>query len=190
MDKFLIVVFFIFINNFNLLNYKTNTEYKISKSSENSSFKEIKKKSDNLTNKVLKKAKDKNYKGLTKKEYENFIKEIPIYHNAKIYDLTEKFGMRIRVHTTEDTNFQKVVNFYTEEMKKKGWNIVFPNDEELRIWNEALDSDRSKPPVITINLNKNKTKVNCNLMIGLTKDARLLNQVIIITRYLTDAVLQ
>lgn len=127
---------------------------------------------------------------ITTKEYEKYLKEIPIYPNAKIYDLKKKLGIKMIAHITPDINFEKIVTFYTQKMKKKGWKVLFPNTQEMEIWTQALNKDRTKPPVITIILNKEKTKINCNLMIGVVKDARLTNDLTIITIYLSEAMLE
>lgn len=129
-------------------------------------------------------------KNITTKEYQKYLQEIPVYPKSKIYDLKDKLNIRMIAHITEDTNFQKIVDFYTSNMKKKGWNVLFPTNQEMEIWFQALNSDRTKTPVITIVLNKEKTKINCNLMIGVTKDARLATDLTIITIYLSDTVLR
>lgn len=129
-------------------------------------------------------------KNITTREYQKYLQEIPIYPSSKIYDLKDKLNIRMIAHITTDTNFQKIVDFYTLNMKKKGWNVLFPSNKEMKIWFQALNSDRTKPPVITIVLNKEKTKINCNLMIGVTKDARLATDLTIITIYLSDTVLR
>lgn len=129
-------------------------------------------------------------KNITTKEYQKYLQEIPIYPSSKIYDLKDKLGIRMIAHITTDTNFQKIVDFYISIMNKKGWSVLFPNEQEMKIWVQALNSDRTKSPVITIVLNKEKTKINCNLMIGVTKDARLATDLTIITIYLSDTVLR
>lgn len=135
-------------------------------------------------------SKTKETNELSDNDYKKYIKEIPIYPNSKIHDLKEKFGMRIKVHVSKDLDIEKIVNFYVSTMKKKNWSVIFPNDEEMKVWLDALNSDRTKPYVITIILNKNKTKINCNLMIGITKDARLEREISIITIYLSSTMLQ
>lgn len=129
-------------------------------------------------------------KNITAKEYQKYLEEIPVYPKSKNYDLKDKLGIRMVAHITTDTNFQKIVDFYTLNLKKKGWLVLFPTDQEMEIWLQALNSDRTKSPVITIILNKEKTKINCNLMIGVTKDARLATDLTIITIYLSDTVLR
>lgn len=132
----------------------------------------------------------KTISSLTTKEYQTYSKEIPIYPNAQIYDLKQKLGLKMIAHITSDLNFEKIVTFYTNKMKKKGWKVLFPNTQEMEIWTQALNKDRTKPPVITVILNKEKTKINCNLMIGVVKDARLTNDLTIITIYLSEAMLE
>jgi hypothetical protein len=125
---------------------------------------------------------------ISDKEYENNIKEIPIYPQARIYDL-KNYNIRMKVHLTGDS-FEKVTNFYVAKLQEKGWKIVFPNPVELEIWMQALYSDKNKTPNITINLTKPKTKLNCNITIGVVKDARSPEDLTIITIYLTDTILR
>ncbi len=129
-------------------------------------------------------AKDKS----TNFDYNKYISNIPIYPNSAIYDLNEK-RIRMRIHLTEDS-FEKVSEFYMKKMLEKGWKIEFPNDIEYKIWMEALNKDRTKTKNIMIGLVDPKTNINCNLSIGVAKDARLVKNVTIVSIYLTDTMLR
>lgn len=125
------------------------------------------------------KAKDTNF------DYNKYISNIPIYPKAIVYDLEKNTKIRMRVHLTEDS-FEKVTQFYIKKMTEKGWFIEFPDKLELKIWMEALNKDKSKTPNIMLGMIDPKTKVNCNLSIGVVKDARLPKEVTIVSIYLTN----
>jgi hypothetical protein len=125
---------------------------------------------------------------ISEPEYEKNIKQFPIYPNARIFDINDG-NLKMKVHLTE-ASFEKVSNFYVSKMLEKGWKIVFPDPVELEIWMEALYSDKSKTPNLMLSLTKPKTKFNCNITIGVVKDARSPNDLTIITIYLTDAMLK
>lgn len=122
-------------------------------------------------------------------DYNKYIGNIPVYPNASVYDLEKDINVKVRVHLTED-NFDKVTQFYIKKMQEKGWVVLFPNKFELKIWNEALNKDRSKTPNIMLGLIDPKTKVNCNLSIGVAKDARMPKEVTIVSIYLTNKMLR
>ncbi|MBC7475295.1 MAG: hypothetical protein H7263_13470 [Candidatus Sericytochromatia bacterium] len=122
-------------------------------------------------------------------EYNRYMKEMPIYPKAKAYDLKDFVKIKIKFYMTEDS-FEDVTGFYIKQMEKKGWKIEFPNPLELKIWYEALNKDRTKTPNIMLGLINPKSKVNCNITIGVVKDARYPKDMTIITIYLTDTMLR
>jgi hypothetical protein len=125
------------------------------------------------------------YAKITDSEFEKNIKEFPVYPQATIYDL-KNYNIRMKVHLTE-ASFEKVTTFYVAKLQKMGWKIVFPDPLELKTWMEALYSDKTKTPNIMLSLTKPKTKFNCNITIGVVKDARSPEDITIITIYLTDS---
>lgn len=122
-------------------------------------------------------------------DYNKYISNIPVYPKANVYDLSKTANIKMRVHVTEDS-FDKVARFYMKKMQEKGWVVEFPNKLELEIWMEALDKTKDKTPNIMIGLIEPKTKVNCNLSIGVVKDARLPRNVTIVSIYLTNTMLR
>jgi len=111
--------------------------------------------------------------------------QLPIYPQAKIYDLEKKLKVKMKMHLT-DAEFNKVTAYYLEKFTEKGWKVSFPNPLELKIWLEALASEKNKPPNIMLNLIKDKPRINCNITIGVVKNARSNKDFTIITLYLTD----
>ncbi len=124
-----------------------------------------------------------------KPNFDLFMNEIPVYPKAKIYDLKNLISVGMKLHLTEDS-FEKVSTFYINKFLEKGWLVEFPDPIELKIWMEALQHDRNKPPNIMLHLIKPKTKLNCNITIGVVKDARSPKDLTIITIYLTDTMLK
>ncbi|MFN8578173.1 MAG: hypothetical protein U0354_15150 [Candidatus Sericytochromatia bacterium] len=122
-------------------------------------------------------------------DYNKYISNIPTYPKAVVYDLEKETKIKMRVHLIEDS-FEKVTQFYINEMTQKGWFIEFPDKLEYKIWMEALNKDKSKKPNIMIGMIDPKTKINCNLSIGVVKDARLTKEVTIVSIYLTNTMLR
>lgn len=131
----------------------------------------------------------KEKKASIKVDYEKYNKEIPLYPKARVYDLKKMLKIRMTMYLTED-KFEKVVNFYLTQLTKKGWQIDFPNELELKIWMEALNSNRAKTPNIMLVLSKPKTKITCNLSIGVVKDKNYAKDLTVITSYISDVVLK
>lgn len=132
---------------------------------------------------AIAKNKDNNF------DYNKHINKVPIFPQSKVYDLKDIINIRMRVHLTE-ASFDKVCSFYMKKMIEKGWVLEFPTDFEYKIWMEALDKDKTKTPNLMIGMIDPKTKVNCNLSIGVVKDARLAKDFTIVTIYLTSTMLR
>lgn len=122
-------------------------------------------------------------------DYNKYISNIPVYPKSIVYDLEKETNIKMRVHLTEDA-FDKVTQFYIRQMLKRGWIMEFPDTLEYKIWMEALNKDRSKRPNLMIGMVDPKTKINCNLSIGVVKDARLPKEVTIVSIYLTNTMLR
>lgn len=121
-------------------------------------------------------------------DYNKYINNIPVYPKSIVYDLKE-LKIKMRVHLSEDS-FEKVSSFYVKKMTEKGWKVEFPDEFEYKIWIEALNKDKSKSPNIMIGLIDPKTKVNCNLSIGVVRNVRLPRDVTIVSIYLTNTMLR
>jgi len=102
--------------------------------------------------------------------------EIPYYPNSIRYKMDKKFNAPIDAILVNAT-FEESIRFYYENMKKKGWKLLFPNEIEYKIWLEALNSDKSKNPVITLIFRKDK--YNCNISISTFKENKYYYQTII-----------
>lgn len=110
------------------------------------------------------------------KEINKLRDEIPYYPNSIRYKLDKQMKAPIDALIV-NADFYKIINFYYENMKKKGWEVIFPNNLEYKIWIEALNKDKSKNPVITLIFKKNK--YNCNINISSFKDSKYYNSTII-----------
>jgi len=119
-------------------------------------------------------------------DYEKYFKEVPIYPNAKIYDLEKTIEVKMKLHVTTAT-FEDVSIFYVSEFQKRGWNVEFPNPTELKIWMDALHKSKTKNPNIMIHLRKINTPISCNISIGVVKDKRFTQDLTIITVYISSA---
>jgi hypothetical protein len=131
----------------------------------------------------------KNERTQVKPSFDLYMKEIPVYPKAKVYDLKKLINVGMKLHLT-DQPFDKVASFYVSKLTEKGWVVEFPDPTELKIWMEALNHERNKPPNIMLHLTKPKTKINCNITIGVVKEARSPKDLTIITIYLTDTMLK
>lgn len=111
--------------------------------------------------------------------------QLPVYPRAKVYDLEKKLKVKMKMHLT-DADFNKVTAYYLEKFTEKGWKVNFPDSLELKIWLEALASQKNQQPNIMFNLIKDNPRINCNITIGVVKNARSNKDFTIITLYLTD----
>lgn len=93
--------------------------------------------------------------------------EIPYYPNSIRYKMDKKLNAPIDAILT-NSDFQESIKFYYSNMIKRGWKLIFPNNIEYRIWIEALNSDKSKNPVITLIFRKEK--YNCYITINTFKN--------------------